>query len=329
MKKVIQKDIAERLGVDITTVSKALKGHPAVAKKTKAVVLKTADEMGYKQDPMLRALSGYRRTLRPAKQIRAAIAWIEDHSSDTAMKRLSDYPAYFKGAQKRASSLGYHIEKFRLGRGGYSAERLAQILKARGITGVIIAPLRRPEGVIDLPWETLSAVAIGYTLQSPQLHVFTNDHFHTMTTLLEKLKSMGRRTIGVHIWKEDNLRTRKRTIASFQTWGKSHASPLMVYTKPNQKAALDWCLKYKLDAVITRENQFEDWLRESGYRVPQDVLLASHAHDANTPVGWHGMNHNNAEVSATAMEWLAAMIERGEKGIPDLPKRILVTGTWV
>lgn len=48
MKEVTLKQIAENLGISITTVSKALKDYPDVSKKTKALVKKEAKKLRYK-----------------------------------------------------------------------------------------------------------------------------------------------------------------------------------------------------------------------------------------------------------------------------------------
>ena len=40
-------DIAGRLKVSAVTVSKALRNHPDISKKTKELILKTTEEMGY------------------------------------------------------------------------------------------------------------------------------------------------------------------------------------------------------------------------------------------------------------------------------------------
>lgn len=48
MKEVTLKQIAENLGISITTVSKALKDYPDVSKKTKALVKKEAKKLHYK-----------------------------------------------------------------------------------------------------------------------------------------------------------------------------------------------------------------------------------------------------------------------------------------
>lgn len=49
--------IAERLNVSAVTISKALRNHPDISKKTKKIIKKTAEEMGYTPNFMARNLS--------------------------------------------------------------------------------------------------------------------------------------------------------------------------------------------------------------------------------------------------------------------------------
>lgn len=51
------KDIAAKLNVSPVTISKALRNHPDISKKTKSLVIKTAEEMGYTPNFMARNLS--------------------------------------------------------------------------------------------------------------------------------------------------------------------------------------------------------------------------------------------------------------------------------
>lgn len=50
------KDIAEQLGITVTSVSKALKDYPDISKATKAAVMKLATEMNYQPDSRAQAL---------------------------------------------------------------------------------------------------------------------------------------------------------------------------------------------------------------------------------------------------------------------------------
>src|ERR1044072_2996614 len=46
--KVRLEDIAERLGVSVSTVSRSLAGHPAISSETRSAVQAVAAEMGYR-----------------------------------------------------------------------------------------------------------------------------------------------------------------------------------------------------------------------------------------------------------------------------------------
>lgn len=57
MKRVRLADIADRLGITKVSVSKALRDHPDISKETRALVKKTAAEMGYSPNLLARSLS--------------------------------------------------------------------------------------------------------------------------------------------------------------------------------------------------------------------------------------------------------------------------------
>lgn len=323
-KRVTQRDVAKTLGVEVTTVSKALSNHPAVADATKARVRAKAAELGYRPDPMLGALARWRESRRGRKGDRGnTLAWIYNHGRDTDMGRFAAYGAYLRGARERAEALGYAITEFWVGRGGLTEARLAEVLQARGITGVVVAPQAQSGGILRLPWERLSAITIGYTLAEPALHVVTNDQFQTMTQLLETLSARGRKRIGVYLWEEDNRRVLGRVASSFKAWREVRRIPLLEYEEPRKEAFVEWVRRKRLDTVVTREARVSKWLREAGLN---KVDQASYALDEDDP--GPGMDHNNAAVGAAAVDGVTRMVERGERGVPVLPLRTLVTGVW-
>ena len=180
--------------------------------------------------------------------------------------------------------------------------------------------------MLRLPWDRLSAVAIGYTLTQPALHVVTNDHFQTMTHLVETLASRGRRRIGVYLWQEDDRRVGGRAGAAFAAWRELRRIPLLAYESPSADKLLSWVRRHRLDAVVTREPRAGAWLKAAGITVPDHVLLASYALDTNEP--GPGMDHQNAAIGAAAIDWVTRLVERGETGLPAMPNRLLLLGSW-
>ena len=49
MKKISQRDIAKTLGVNVSSVSRALKGQKGVSEEMREKIIRLADEMGYRQ----------------------------------------------------------------------------------------------------------------------------------------------------------------------------------------------------------------------------------------------------------------------------------------
>jgi len=54
--KITIKDVAREAGVSISTVSRVLNGLDRVAESTRKTVLSTAERLGYKPDPLARAM---------------------------------------------------------------------------------------------------------------------------------------------------------------------------------------------------------------------------------------------------------------------------------
>src|SRR5881398_3589545 len=60
-RRITMRDIAQRLGIDQSTVSLALRDHPRISEALRRKVRDAAGEMGYQPDAMLSALAHYRR----------------------------------------------------------------------------------------------------------------------------------------------------------------------------------------------------------------------------------------------------------------------------
>jgi hypothetical protein len=41
------------------------------------------------------------------------------------------------------------------------------------------------------------------------------------------------------------------------------------------------------------------------------------------------MDHNNARIGAAAVDWLTGLLQRSEKGPPELSSRLMVASQWI
>ena len=198
MKRVTLRDIARASGVHLATVSRALRKDSQVGAETTREVCRIAQEMGYKPDPMLTALSAYRsQTKKPAYH--ATIAWVTNDYTRHGWNTCTTFDLYFKGAHERASQIGYQLEEFWLREPGVTPERATSILRNRGISGLIIAPQPKPKMRVRLDWDNFSTIAIGFTTARPTLNIVSNHHFHAMSMVVRRIRAHGYRRIGLSI----------------------------------------------------------------------------------------------------------------------------------
>jgi LacI family transcriptional regulator len=93
------------------------------------------------------------------------------------------------------------------------------------------------------------------------------------------------------------------------------------------KAALRrWLAQAKPDAVLTTDVLIPAYIRELGYRIPEDIAVAGTS-ISDIPVD-AGINQNGEAIGRTAVEMLAGLINVNERGEPSAPCRILVESLW-
>src|SRR3954470_3041847 len=195
-RRVTLSDIAIKADVHVTTVSLALRNHPRLPEKTRRRIQALAKKMGYAPDPFLRALVSYRGKMMPHRNP-AILAYVTNWHTRWGWKKMTAHPEFYEGAQAKAEELGFHLEHFWLGEPGLTHTRLSDILKSRGITGVIVAShIRDVDVELHFDWEHLSGVKIDYFPHKPKLHNVTNNQCDIVRLAMQKLLASGYRRIG-------------------------------------------------------------------------------------------------------------------------------------
>ena len=96
----------------------------------------------------------------------------------------------------------------------------------------------------------------------------------------------------------------------------------------NERGFANWFMKHRPDVVVTHHEEVVDWLGKLKVAVPNEVGVV-HLNCPDQSGRIAGVYQNGPEVGAAAADFLVAMIQRNEAGIPDLAHTILVDGTWV
>ncbi len=331
---VTLRDIARATGLHYSTVSLALRDSPRLSPATREKIQGTAHTLGYRPDPMLTALNVYRRaSSQPRYQ--ATIGWINNWPRREQLFENPEFLEYFQGASERAERLGYLLEQFWLQEPGMSPERLNRILRARNIQSILLAPLPKPNAIKGIDYQHVSAVCFGYSMQPSVLNVVTNHQFHSMSLLLRHLFGMGYRRPGLCLPTEMDDKAESSYLSS---WLLTHwkrpdlgcVPPLLLDDAREEVVAAPlrkWLREHQPDVVIGlayigRKTQ------ELGWAVPEQIGFANLSVNLAEP-HWSGIYQNNKMIGRGAVDLVVGMLQRGDRGIPEIPIRLSVESTWM
>ncbi|MDF3129328.1 LacI family DNA-binding transcriptional regulator [Kiritimatiellaeota bacterium B1221] len=333
------KMIAQKMGVSTMTVSLALKEHPRISVETREEVKRVAEEMGYRTNPMVSSLMAHIRSSRPVPY-QANLAFLSDFESRDSWKDRAFIRNAYDGMCERAKEQGFLIDDFWINEKGMQGGRLEKILKSRNIQGVILSPLAESGSLDYLDWTQWSSAALGDSLLSPRLHRVTHHQTHGMELLMEHLTGKGYRRIGLaidqlsdtkvgHAWSSymagHLLRIpAKQRVPIFMTSESSREESLEKFTR--------WFERYQPDVLVGHDNQL-DLVKGLGIQVPGDVSFVHLSLPSklypNSEISFSGLDQNWTQIGAAAVDLVVAQIYRNERGIPEIPKTILLEGSWV
>lgn len=330
------RDLAARLGISRSAVSMALRNHPRVSAATRQRVQAEAERLGYRPNAMVTALMAQIRTRR-VKRSGEVIAFCTAYENKDEWRKRTPFLGTFEGAHTQAGQLGYRLEHYWLGPSGSDSLRIARILRARAVRGVIIAPVPLDIGPLQLDWERQLTVAIGYSFAQQTLHRVNHNQFNIILSCYQNLRRLGHRRIGLAIPKESDDRVHHFWMAGFYTsqqiYGGKALPTLWLddwHDRPDQqKRFQQWYREYKPDAVlgILPDNPLH-WMRGMGMRTIERTSYASLDLD-RTQVGQvAGVLQNVESVGAAAVDLIASGLNRNEHGIPAAPKLLLMDSSW-
>ncbi|AHF89720.1 LacI family transcriptional regulator [Opitutaceae bacterium TAV5] len=322
--RVTVRDIAREVGLHFTTVARALNNHPRLPPATCKLVQDAAARMGYTPDPMLTALNAYRKTVRRPRY-QATLAWIDNWPRPPFMFNVGEFREYFAGARARAATLGYKIEEFWTHEDGMTPAKLRRVLKARGIQGILMPPQSRPGTIFDFDLTGFSAVALGYSLLKPALHVVTNHQFRTMLLMLRNLDRLGYRRVGVcvgNVWDEKVGHNWKAGMLLADDTSQGRLSLAML--SPEAPARLAETLAAQPFDALVGYSDIHTFLRAHNARIPPFASLSVLEDDDH----FSGTSQNSTLIGSKAVDLVVDMIHRSETGVPEQPVHTLIDSVW-
>jgi DNA-binding LacI/PurR family transcriptional regulator len=330
---VSMRDIATHAGVSVATVSKCLSNKRDVSAATRRRVLAACRKLGYRPNPLVSALMRTRRRhSQPSDTLTLAYITAFPTSDGWRTHPSPIFRQMFAGAEARATERNYRLEHFWLFREGMTNQRFSQVLEARGIRGVLIAPVPDTHTSLELNWSAFSTVVLGLTPTTSAFHRVTTDYYQSMLLTMEECLKLGYRRPGLAARLETIKRLEFRWEGAYlvacERFGlASPPAPLFVdeWTAGNVER---WLEQEEPDVVIGPVlGKLEELIRASGRRVPADLglvgLLVPRSGDRLS-----GVLQNGEVIGAVAVDQLISAVERNETGVPEHPITHTTLGRW-
>ena len=323
------KDVALAAGVARSTVSLALRNDRSIPASTRTRIYAAAEKLGYKTNPLVSALM----TSLHARRVSAkhtVLAYVTTDPEDAPWRTYRVFLEMREGAEQRAAELGYKLEEFPLRAPGMTPARFTQILRARGILGLLIAPLPHGERTIELDFSGFAVVGSDLSVATPLVERVSNDHFQSALLAVSHCRELGYRRIGFIINRQVSARLDNRWLgachlALSEMPPGQRIEPLL-FDSPSEKigAIPAWYAREKPDVVIMSE------LDPRGhYPLPPSVGMVSLSIEEPSRGVLTGIFQDHRRLGAITLEHLVARLERCEFGPDDRGRLHLVAGQWL
>lgn len=324
--------IAKHAGVSTSTASRALHGHPLLARDTVERVKAAAVALGYHANPLLSNVMRSVRARGRAVHL-GSIAYLTFHDTTNGWRANPTFSAFLEGARARAHELAFSFEPVWAAQPGLTAQRLTAILRSRGVAGVIIGPRPiMPIGPI-LDWSAFSIASVGVPLPGTVLHQAGSHYLRSMQCLISALVARGYRRVGMALTRERVPPTDHGWLAGFTLYQQSIAPadqiPLLVTDGYDLAALRRWVREHRPDVLIgQRADVVEKLIPQLGLKIPEEIgfALLSRPKGLSAPAG---MDQLPELIGAAAMDLVANQIACAESGLPRHPRFVLVEGEWV
>jgi LacI family transcriptional regulator len=323
-----QRDVADACGFHPSTVCLALKNSPSIPLPTRRRIQAIAGQLGYQPNVAARNLALLRTERKGAGSL--PIAWINQESRREHWHVEPEARTYFEAAQRRAGESGYHLEEVWTREAGMSGARVVQILRARGIEGVIF-PVHRDFdfSLLNQTWNEFALVGFNDHRLGEWIDVVAPDYYRNLDTALRRLRHFGFERPGLVLAShfdaasqglvhggflrfQSDLRPEDRLPVCFT--GESHASDAEIVE--------DWMCANRPDVVIGCEREP---LRTLNCGEQKTVCIQLQAvcdgFDA-------GIDPGMTEIAIATVDCVVEKMRRFEKGLREPTRLHLIKGTW-
>ena len=340
------RQIADKAGTTIATVSRALSGSAEISPERKREIRKIAGELGYRRNPHVSTLMRHIKQGRRDLPNKATVALLLTSKSPPVLTRQNQVFIHrrFLGMEKRLAERGYEAVTFWYNDPDCQPARLNKILRARGIRGVVLVLFGQSAVNIELDWENLAVATQSNFALGPSMHRVTEDYFANTVAAMSHLWKSGCRRIGL-AYKSIHIPSARFNItAAYRRFSElegvvdginARRPPrrIAIHVVPpdewTEETFMAWFRREKPDAILTFDwGSIPRWLAKAGVRVPEDVSIAVLNRCPSAPE-YSGIDPEPERLGATSVDLVIEQLENNEIGLPQNPKILTIPGRWV
>jgi hypothetical protein len=160
-----------------------------------------------------------------------------------------------------------------------------------------------------------------------------NHQFRAMRLAMRRLKKLGFQRIGLALRRSFDARVNHHWLGGFLVEQRRFLSPnqvppLIVPDREwNSKSFAKWFHEHRPEVIISHHEEVLEWFPALEVYVPEEAGFV-HLNCPDLNGTFAGIFQNAPLIGAVAVDFLAGMIQRNERGIPALSHSILVEGIW-
>jgi DNA-binding LacI/PurR family transcriptional regulator len=323
--------LARIAGVSVSTASRALHNHPVISAAVRKRIKALARRRGYAINPLVAQVYSEARSGRGFRHL-GTLAYVTAYDTADWWRAHPTLRGFHAGVVARAAQTGLGINEFWALEPGLKGRRLTQILRARGIGGVVLAPVPGRNAADLLDWKYFSAALVGESVRVPRLNRAVPNQRHAVQRAIRELTGLGYRRLGLVLRHRYHAMTDFNMLSTFlllhHALPRAQCVPVEMPQEWTEPRFMTWFKRHRPDAIIGVVRPVREWLARAGIHCPRDVGLVLLDWDEEAKEDFAAVDQNAAAVGAAAVDLVLNQMRRNERGVPAIPQTVLVDSVW-
>ncbi len=317
---VLLTDVARLAGVSMATASMALRAQGTIALKTRDLVRKVAEEIGYRPNLAASMLARHKQEgVLPNVPVALIGMGVKDRYAFPAQE-------FVRRFTEHATQRGFLVEEPEPA--AYpSISKLLRVLYYRGVRGITLSHSFDTSQLTKQDVRPFSFLFHGQPLEEHRFHRVSTEVFESTRFLWETVWARGYRRIGAALYRhpqdiQDDF-AREAAVVNCQI--RYNAPRVPIYTGSlNGEELIAWAKETRPDAILGFSIGQYYTLRDAGFKIPEEIgFVCLHVSDNDASIT--GLYEDFDELGRITVSQLDSMIRHNETGFPARPHELLVS----